>query len=163
MSSLTDLRFAEPPPGGLSRTTVPGFPTLSDSYTIYTGFDHSWCNSEAKTTGLWAVRAGVDQRRQPDADPLLLEHGHRRITVVQLQAWRYVWHRLVTMSVQSNEFGPLPQALFGPATATVSRRTTNSKSRRCSTSHPTCNTSPGKPARSPTDAFVYGVRMNIKL
>jgi porin len=36
---LTDLEFAEPPPGVYPEPTVPGFPTLGDSFTVYCGFD----------------------------------------------------------------------------------------------------------------------------
>ena len=36
---LTDLAFAEPPPGVYPEPTVPGFPTLNNSGTIYCGFD----------------------------------------------------------------------------------------------------------------------------
>ena len=36
---MTDLTFAEPPPGDYPYEPVPGFATLSDSYTIFYGFD----------------------------------------------------------------------------------------------------------------------------
>lgn len=36
---LTDLRFNEPPPGVYPEPTTPDLATLSDSYTIYYGFD----------------------------------------------------------------------------------------------------------------------------
>jgi hypothetical protein len=35
----TNLRFQEPPPGVFPEPTVPGFPTLDNSYTLYYGFD----------------------------------------------------------------------------------------------------------------------------
>ena len=36
---LPDLRFQSPPPGVYPEPTVPGFPTINDSYILYYGFD----------------------------------------------------------------------------------------------------------------------------
>ena len=70
---LTDLTFAEPPPGDYPYEPVPGFATLSDSYTIYYGFDQysfpGLFRNEPKKARLGNVRPRFDQRRKPNSTP----------------------------------------------------------------------------------------------
>ena len=49
---LTDLQFAEPPPGDYPYEPVPGFATLSDSYTIYYGFDQYFKTYSGEPPGM---------------------------------------------------------------------------------------------------------------
>ena len=63
---LTDLRFAEPPPGVYPEPTVPGFPTLPDSYTVYYGFDQYLVQFKDKLQrgyGLFGRASVSDQQR----------------------------------------------------------------------------------------------------
>ncbi len=69
---LTDLSFAEPPPGVYPQPTVPGFPTLPDSYTIYYGFDQYLVEfGDKQQRGIRLVRTRVHQRCESNARRIL--------------------------------------------------------------------------------------------
>jgi porin len=121
---LTDLSFAEPPPGVYPEPTVPGFATLNDSYTIYYGFDqYLQVYSEDKPKrgyGLFG-RASIS-----DGNPTPLRYflsagigGHSPICQERGDTFGVGWYYVGA----SNEFGPLPQAVFGPLMASPIRTT----------------------------------------
>jgi porin len=111
---LTDLRFNEPPPGVYPYPTVPGFPTLGDSYTIYYGFDQYFQVYSEDTNRGWGLfgRASIS-----DGNPTPFLYflslgigGYSPIRHKQGDAFGIgVYYTGI-----SNEFGPIPRALFGP-------------------------------------------------
>lgn len=160
---LTDLRFNEPPPGVYPEPTVPGFPTLRDSYTIYYGFDQYLVQFSDKTKrgyGLFG-RASIS-----DGNPTPIRYflstglggysplGQKRGDMFGI-GWYYVG--------ASNEFGAIPQALFGP------RDGTGIEAYYKFQVTPALNITPDVQYIHPEagaiagDAFVYGVRANMKL
>ena len=84
---LTDLTFAEPPPGDYPYEPVPGFATLSDAYTIYYGFDQYFVEYPGERPGMgpkkdprgWGMfgRASISDGN-PTAFALLSEPRRRR-------------------------------------------------------------------------------------
>lgn len=114
---LTDLRFAEPPPGVYPEPTVPGFPTLEDSYTIYCGFDQYLVRFPEYDRG-WGMfgRASIS-----DGNPTPVRYffsaglggyspwGRQRGDTLGL-GWYFVG--------ASSEFGPLPRLIYGPRNGT---------------------------------------------
>lgn len=158
----TDLRFNEPPPGEYPNTVVSGFPTLSDAYTIYVGADQyfvQFADNPERGYGIF-TRASVS-----DANPTPLRYflsaglggyspwGRTRGDTFGL-GWYYTG--------ASNEFGPIPQNLYGPRDGTGVELFYNVQV------NPWLNVTPDvqyiKPEASAIadDAFVYGVRMNAK-
>jgi porin len=159
----TDLRFAEPPPGQYPQPTVPGFPTISDAYTIYYGFDQFLVQLSDKPQhgyGLFG-RASIS-----DGNPTPLRYflsagigGHSPFGQERGDTFGVGWYYVGA----SNEFGPLPQALFGPRDGTGVEAFYNFQVT------PWLNISPDVQYIRPEagaiadDAFVYGVRVNAKL
>lgn len=160
---LTDLRFNEPPPGQYPEPTVPGFPTIGDSYTIYYGFDQYLVQFTDDATKGWGLfgRASIS-----DGNPTPVRYflsggiggnspwgGNRgdRFGI----GWYYVG--------ASNQFGPLPQAIFGPRDGTGIEAYYNFQMT------PWLNVSPDIQYIHPEagaiadDAFVYGIRVNARL
>lgn len=160
---LTDLRFAEPPPGQYPEPTVPGFPTLSDSWTVYYGFDQylvQYAGQKAKGWGLFGRASISDGNPTPvryflsagvGGDSNLRRGKGDRFGV----GWYYVG--------ASDEFGPLPQFLFGPEDGTGVELFYNFQV------NPWLNITPDVQYIRPeaqaiaNDAFVYGVRVNLTL
>ena len=156
---LTDLRFNEPPPGVYPEPTVPGFPTLPNSYTLYAGGDQYLVEYGDSTRG-WGLfyRGSIS-----DANPTPIKYflsaglggyspmGKKRGDKFGL-GWYYVG--------ASNEFGPIPQALFGPRDGTGVEYFYSFQAT------PWCAISPDvqyiKPEASAiaNEAFVYGLRIN---
>lgn len=159
-NDLTDLRFNEPPPGVYPYPTVPGFATISDSYTLYCGGDQYLVEYDDEANRGWGMfyRGSIS-----DGNPTPLRYflsaglggysplGRKRGDKFGL-GWYYVG--------ASNEFGPIPQALFGPRDGTgvetfYSYQVT-----------PWCAITPDvqylKPEVSALadDAFVYGLRVH---
>jgi porin len=161
---LTDLTFAEPPPGVYPEPTVPGFPTISDSYTLYYGFDQylvQFDDQEGRGYGLFG-RASIS-----DGNPTPIRYflstgiggfspmiGRHRGDTFGLGMY-YVG--------ASNEFGPLPQAIFGPRDGAGVELFHNIQVT------PWLNITPDIQFIRPEaggiadDAFVYGLRLNMKL
>lgn len=160
---LTDLSFAEPPPGVYPQPTVPGFPTLPDSYTIYYGFDQylvEFAGKQERGYGLFG-RASIS-----DANPTPVRYflsaglggyspvGQKRGDQFGL-GWYYVG--------ASDKFGPIPQALFGPRDGTGVEAYYNFQVT------PAMNISPDVQYILPgagaiaDEAFVYGMRVSVRL
>jgi porin len=160
---LTDLTFAEPPPGVYPEPTVPGFPTLSDSYTIYTGFDQylvQFAGKEKRGYGLFG-RASIS-----DGNPTPIRYflstgvgGYSPLNQKRGDTFGVGWYYVGA----SNEFGVPPQILFGPRDGTGVEAYYNFQLT------PSMNLTPDVQYIHPEasaiadDAFVYGVRLNIKL
>jgi porin len=159
-TDLTDLRFNEPPPGVYPYPTVPGFPTISDSYTLYCGGDQYFVEYGDDSGRGWGMfyRGSIS-----DGNPTPLRYflsaglggysplGQKRGDKFGL-GWYYVG--------ASNEFGPIPQALFGP------RDGTGVESFYSFQVTPWCAISPdvqyikSEISTIADDAFVYGIRVN---
>lgn len=157
---LTDLRFNEPPPGVYPEPTVPGFPTLPDSYTLYMGGDQylvQFAEDPKRGYGLFG-RASIS-----DANPTPLKYflsaglgGYSPFGRERGDKFGVGWYYVGA----SNEFGVVPQALFGP------RDGTGVETFYSFQMTPWLNVSPDvqylKPEASALadDAFVYGIRLN---
>ncbi len=155
----TDLRFNEPPPGVYPEPTVPGFPTIADSYTLYAGGDQYLVEYGDSTRGWGLFYRGSISDANPTPIRYFLSAGLGGYSPVGQKrgdkfglGWYYVG--------ASNEFGAIPQALFGP------RDGTGVESYYSLQVTPWCAVSPDvqyiKPEASAIadDAFVYGVRVN---
>lgn len=114
---LTNLNFQEPPPGVYPEPTVPGFPTLNDSYTIYSGFDQYLIRFSDSDRG-WGLfgRASIS-----DGNPTPVRYflstgvgGYSPIGRQRGDTFGIGWYFVGA----SNQFGPLPQAIFGPRNGT---------------------------------------------
>lgn len=160
---LTDLEFNEPPPGVYPEPAVPGFPTLSDSWTIYSGFDQylvRYTESGQRGWGLFG-RASIS-----DGNPTPVRYflsagvgGDSNLRRGKHDRWGIGWYYVGA----SNEFGPLPQFLYGPRDGQGVELYYNLQI------NPWMNVSPDIQFIRPEvgahadQAFVYGVRVNVKL
>ncbi len=161
--ALTDLSFAEPPPGAYPEPTVPGFPTLNDSYTIYYGFDQylvQFSDDPTRGYGLFG-RASIS-----DGNPTPVRYflsaglgGYSPIGRTRGDTFGLGWYFVGA----SNEFGPIPQAIFGPQNGTAVEAYYNFQVT------PFLNVTPDIQYIHPeagavaTDSVVYGVRVHMKL
>jgi porin len=111
---LTDLRFNEPPPGVYPYPPVPGFATLNDSYTLYYGMDQYFQVYDQSSKRGWGMfaRASIS-----DGNPTPI----RYFLSAGLGGYSPFRHRQgdkfgvgFYYTGMSKEFGPIPQALFGP-------------------------------------------------
>ncbi len=110
---LANLAFDEPPPGQYPYTAVAGSPTLSDSYTIYYGFDqymHVYSEDTERGWGLFG-RASIS-----DGNPTPIRYflsagigGYSPIRHRQGDQFGIGWY----YTGMSNQFGPRPRAIFG--------------------------------------------------
>ena len=160
---LTDLSFAEPPPGVYPQPTVPGFPTLPDSYTIYYGFDQylvQFDDKQQRGYGLFG-RASIS-----DANPTPVSYflsaglgGYSPVGRKRGDQFGIGWYYVGA----SDEFGPLPQAVFGPRDGTGVEAYYNFQVT------PWMNISPDVQYIHPgagaiaDDAFVYGLRGSVRI
>lgn len=159
----TDLTFAEPPPGEYPQPVVPGFPTIDDAYTIYYGFDQYLVQySDTPRTGYGLFgRASIS-----DANPTPLRYflsagigGDSPFRQGCGDKFGIGWYYVGA----SKEFGPIPQAIFGPRDGTGVEFFYNFQVT------PWLNVTPDLQYIHPEagaiadDAFVYGIRVNAKL
>jgi len=160
---LTDLQFAEPPPGEYPEPAVPGFPTLPDSWTIYYGFDQylvQFGESPGRGWGFFG-RASIS-----DGNPTPVRYflsagvgGDSNLRRGKNDKWGVGWYYVGA----SDEFGPLPQFLFGPRDGTGVEVYYNFQV------NPWLNVTPDLQFLRPEagaiadDAFVYGLRVNLIL
>ena len=168
----TDLRFEAPAPE-YPYPTAPGFPTKSDAYTIYYGFDQYLGVFPGKRPGIgpnkkprgWGMfgRASIS-----DGNPTPLDYflsfgvgGDSRVGCDRGDTWGLGWFYVGT----SDEFGAIPQAALGPRDGTGVELYYNVQVT------PWLNITPDlqyvRPGlgrlTSGDDAFVYGVRLNARL
>jgi porin len=160
---LTDLRFNEPPPGVYPEPVVPGFPTLDDSYTLYGGFDQYFVRFSEESNRGWGLfgRASIS-----DGNPTPLNYflstglgGYSPFAWQRGDRFGIGWYYVGI----SDEFGPLPQAIFGPRDGTGLEVFYNFQVT------PWLNITPDLQFVQPEagaiakDAFIYGLRANIRL
>ncbi len=161
--ALTDLSFAEPPPGVYPEPVVPGFPTLNDSYTIYYGFDQylvQFSDQPGRGYGLFG-RASIS-----DGNPTPISYflsaglgGYSPIGKQRGDQFGIGWYFVGA----SNQFGPIPQSIFGP------RNGTGVEAYYKFQVNPWMDISPDLQYIHPeagaiaNDALVYGVRVNMQL
>ena len=158
--ALTDLAFAEPPPGVYPEPTVPGFPTLKDSYIIYHGFDQYLVQFSDSSRG-WGLfgRASIG-----DDNPTPVKYflsaglgGYSPFAYQRGDTFGLGWY----FTGASNEFGPVPQALFGPRNGTGVELYYNLQLRKWLNVTPDVQyLLPGAGAIATDAAFVYGIRVN---
>lgn len=160
---LTDLRFNEPPPGVYPEPTVPGFPTLSDSWTVYIGGDQYLVTFSEEPTKGWGVfgRASIS-----DGNPTPVRYflsagigGDSGLRVDKGDKWGLGWYYVGA----SNEFGPLPQLLYGPRDGTGVELFYNFQITPYLHLTPDVQYIRPEAGAIANDAFVYGVRLNATL
>ncbi len=160
---LADLAFSEPPPGQYPYPQIPGVATKSDSYTLYYGFDQYlkvYSNEPRRGSGLFG-RASIS-----DGNPTPLRYflsvgvggdspmGHHRGDTFGI-GWYYVG--------ASDEFGPVPQALFGPRDGTGVELFYNIQATRWLNISPDVQWIKPGGGGIAEDAFIYGLRVNMRL
>ena len=159
----TDLRFNEPPPGQYPQPVVPGFATLDNAWTIYYGFDQylvDFSDNPEKGWGLFG-RASIS-----DGNPTPVRYflsaglgGDSNLRYGKADKWGLGWYYVGA----SNEFGPLPQLLFGPRDGQAVELYYNFQV------NPWLNVTPDVQYIRPgagaiaDDAYVYGLRVNLTL
>ena len=165
---LTDLAFAEPPPGDYPYEPVPGFATLPDSYTIYYGFDQYFITYPGERPGIgpkkdprgWGLfgRASISDPT-PLSYFLSLGLGGNSPLREHQDNWGIGWYHVGA----SDEFGPLPRALFDPQDGTGVELFYNFQATSWLNVTPDVQfVRPGNRAIS-NDAFIYGLRVNMTL
>ena len=160
---LTDLRFNEPPPGEYPEPTVPGFPTLSDSWTAYYGFDQYFVESMDQKGKGWGTfgRFSIS-----DGNPTPVRYflslglgGDSELRCGKNDKWGIGWYYVGA----SNQFGPLPQAVFGPRDGTGVEMFYNFEVNRWLYISPDIQYIRPEAGAIADDAFVYGIRVNARL
>jgi porin len=160
---LTDLRFNEPPPGVYPEPTVPGFPTLANSWTIYYGCDQYLVqfSGDAKTRKGWGLfgRASLS-----DGNPTPVRYflsaglgGDSRLRAGKNDRWGIGWYYVGA----SSQFGAIPQFLFGPRDGTGVEMYYNFQVTQRLNVTPDVQFIRPEAGALASDAFVYGVRMNV--
>ena len=160
---LTDLSFAEPPPGVYPEPTVPGFPTLPDSYTVYYGFDQylvEFRDKPGRGYGLFG-RASVS-----DANPTPIKYflsAGLEVTARSVSNVAISSASAGTMSVPAMNLARFRRPVFGP------RDETGIEAYYKFQVSPWMDISPDLQYIHPgagaiaDDATVYGVRVNVNL
>lgn len=160
---LTNLQFNEPPPGEYPEPTVPGFPTLPTSWTVYHGFDQNFVQSSVDPSEAWGIfgRASLS-----DGNPTPVRYffqlglgGKNPFGWNQGDRFGIGWY----FTGASSEFGPLPRALFGPQNGSGVEVFYNFQVTPWLNITPDLQfVRPGAGAIA-NDAFVYGLRVNTRL
>ncbi len=160
---LTDLRFNEPPPGVYPEPTVPGFPTLDDSWTVYYGFDQYLVQYAGKDNKGWGLfgRASIS-----DGNPTPVRYflsagigGDSRLRADKGDRFGIGWYYVGA----SDAFGPLPRFLFDAQDGTGVEMFYNFQI------NPWMNVTPDIQYIRPeaqaiaNDSFIYGLRVNLTL
>lgn len=167
---LTDLQFSEPPPSSYPYEPVPGFQTLGESYTIYYGFDQyvrilpgerqsDGPEKRPRGYGLFG-RASIS-----DGNPTPLRYflslgfgGNSPLRTEAGDNFGIGWYFVGA----SNEFGPVPRAVFDPQNGTGVELFYNFQVNRWMSITPDVQfIRPGNRAIA-NDAFVYGIRINTE-
>ncbi|HWB08285.1 MAG TPA: carbohydrate porin [Pirellulales bacterium] len=158
---LTNLAFAEPPPGVYPEPTVPGFPTIRNSYTLYYGFDQYLVQFSDSDRG-WGLfgRASIS-----DGNPTPIQYflscglgGYSPFAPQRNDTFGLGWYFVGA----STEFGPLPRALFGPRNGTGVELYYNFQIKSWLNITPDVQfIRPGAGAIA-ENAFVYGIRVNAR-
>lgn len=110
----TDLRFNQPPPGSYPYPTVPGFPTRRDAYTLDYSFEQYLQLYSEETKRGWGVfgRASVS-----DGNPTPYDY-YLCLGLGGYSPFRHARGDQYGVGVYytgiSDQFGPLPRAIFGP-------------------------------------------------
>lgn len=159
---LIDLAFNEQPPGEYPYPQG-GFDTKPDSYTIYYGFDQFLKVSSNEPQRGWGLfgRASIS-----DGNPTPLRYflslgvgGHSELRRDRDDNWGIGWYYVGT----SDEYGPIPRALFDPRYGTGVEMFYNFQVT------PWLNVTPDIQFVRPgnreisDDAFIYGLRVNMLL
>jgi porin len=155
----TDLRFQEPPPGVFPEPTVPGFPTLDNSYTLYYGFDQYLVQFPDSKRG-WGMfgRAALT-----DGNPNPVQYflscgigGYSPFRKRWGDRFGIGWY----LNGASDQFGRLPRLLFGPQNGTGVELYYNFQLTGWLNFTPDIQfIHPGATAISTENAFIYGIRL----
>lgn len=154
---LTNLRFQEPPPGVYPEPTVPGFPTLNDSYTIYYGFDQYVVQYPGTNRGCgFFGRASIS-----DGNPTPVRYflsggfgGYSPIRPEKGDLFGIGWYFVGA----SNQFGPIPQAIYGPRNGTGVELYYNAQVTQWLSITPDLQYIHPEATAIARDSFVYGIR-----
>jgi porin len=158
---LTDLNFAEPPPGVYPEPTVPGFPTINNSWTVYHGCDQYLVQFPGSDRG-WGLfgRASVS-----DGNPTPIKYflsagvgGFSPFGQQRGDAFGVGWYFVGA----SSQFGPLPRALYGPQNGTGVEMYYKFQLTRWLDITDDFQLVQPESSAIAKDAFIYGVRLNLK-
>jgi porin len=157
---LTDLAFAEPPPGVYPDPAVPGSPTLKNSFTLYYGFDQFLVRflDDDRGWGLFG-RASIS-----DGNPTPVRYflsvgfgGDSRLRPDKNDRWGIGWYYVGV----SNQFGPVPQAEYGPRDGTGVELYYNIQVTTRLNLTPDIQLMRPEASALADRAFVYGLRANL--
>ena len=161
-NSQLDLAFGGSPPGEFPEIVARGLPTLRDSYTIYYGLDQYVVRFTEKPDRGWGLfgRAAISDGN-PNPVKYFLSTGFGGFSPLGQQrgdTFGLGWYLVGA----SDQFGPIPRALFGPRNGTGVELYYNYQAT------PWLNITgdvqwlrPGAGAIAENNAFVYGLRVNI--
>lgn len=170
---LTDLSFTAPAPTYPYPIDPPGSQTIDDSYTLYYGFDQYFGVFPGERPGVGPVKRprgwGMFGRASiSDGNPTPLKYflsaglgGDCRLGCDRGDTWGLGWYYVGT----TNKFGAIPQAALGPREGTGVELFYNFQVTPWLNITPDVQyIRPGLSAlTSGNDAFVYGIRINMKL
>lgn len=160
---LNNLAFTEPPPGVYPEPVNPGRPLLLNSYTLYYGGDQYLVQYAGQKNAGWGVfaRASIS-----DGNPTPVRYflsagigGDSPIRRGSGDKFGIGWYFVGA----SNQFGPIPQAVFGPTDGSGLELYYNIQVNRWLNVTPDIQfIRPGN-QRIADDSFVYGLRVNMTL
>ncbi|MBS0203604.1 MAG: carbohydrate porin [Planctomycetes bacterium] len=161
--ALNNLAFTEPPPGVYPEPVNPGRPLLMNSYTLYYGFDQYLVQFSGSKKSGWGLfgRASIS-----DGNPTPVQYflsagigGDSPIRRDRGDKFGIGWYFVGA----SNQFGPIPRAVFGPTNGSGVELYYNFQV------NPWLNITPDIQFIQPgnrgiaKDSFVYGIRANLVL
>jgi porin len=160
---LNNLAFTEPPPGVYPEPVNPGRPILNNSYTLYYGFDQYLVQYAGAGNSGWGLfgRASIS-----DGNPTPVQYflslglgGDSPVRRGRGDKFGIGWYYVGT----SNQFGPIPQAVFGPTDGSGVELYYNFQVTPWMNVTPDIQfIQPGN-RRIAEDSFVYGLRMNLSI
>jgi len=159
---LTDLRIGESTPGVYPELALPRLPTINDSFTLYYGFDQYLVRFIEESDRGWGLfgRASISDGN-PTPVQYFLEAGIGGFSPFGQQRgdrFGMGWY----LAGASNQFGPIPQAIFGNRNGTGVECFYNFQATPWLNISPSIQwLRPGAGAIAENNAFVYGLRVNV--
>ncbi len=161
--ALTDLRIAATAPGTYPETPIANLPTLNDSWTLYYGADQFIQVDADNPKRGWGVFARASLS---DGNPTPVRYffsagvgGSSPIRRDQGDTFGIGWFLVGS----STEFGPIPQALLGPQNGSGVELYYNIQLTPWLYLTPDIQFLQPGAGRIADDAFIYGIRLNMKL
>ena len=160
---LNNLAFSEPPPGVYPEPTNPLSPTLLNSYTLYYGFDQFLVQFSGDKPEGWGLfgRASIS-----DGNPTPVQYflslglgGDSPVRRGRGDKFGIGWYFVGA----SNQFGPIPRAIYGPTNGQGLELYYNVQVNRWLNITPDLQFIHPDNQGIAEDSFVYGLRANMTL